>query len=167
MSERRNLKFLCFTLGGRFFSLDITGIREILRLSPVTLVPGAPETVCGVVNVRGELVTVLDMRRIFHIEAEEPDKRDARIILAGAASARFGLLVDSVQDVVTLELEDVDPAPTDASRGAVLGMFKRPGDAEGRIVMLLRLGALARMARGEVVETAGSEILESQAPEVI
>lgn len=166
MSERSHLKFLCFSLGGRFFSLDIMGIREILRLSPVTSVPGAPETVRGVINVRGELITVLDMRRIFGIEADEPERRDVRIILAGTRSGRFGMLVDSVQDVVTLEADEIDPAPADAERGAVIGMFKRPGDGEGRIVMLLRLGALARMARGEA-EAAREGLQELSIPEVI
>lgn len=149
MSDGRRLKFLCFHLGGRVFALDIMGIREILRLTPITPVPEAPPTVLGIVNVRGELITVLDMRRVFGVTGEDPVQRDMRIIIASANSIRFGVMVDSVLDVASVELEEIDPAPIDVPGSPVIGIFKRVEAEEEKVVVLLRLGALSRMARGE------------------
>lgn len=166
MSDSRKLKFLCFKLGERFFALDIMGIREILRILPVTKVPDAPETVLGIVNVRGELITVLDMRKIFSIVAEDPDRRDMRIILGGSGGVRFGILVDSVQEVVTVELTEIDPPPIEGDDATVIGVFKRQGDGQSDVVILLKLGALARMARGERMNAELPEAEEPGAPEV-
>ena len=149
MSDTKKLKFLCFHLGERLFALDIMGIREILRIQAVTPVPDAPDNILGIVNVRGELITVLDARAVFGIKAEEADRRDVRIIIGVWSGIRFGLLVDLVLDVATVDIDEINPAPTDATVGSVLGLFKRPGDGEGGVVVLLRLAALAKLARGE------------------
>lgn len=149
MSDAGVFKFLCFNLGERVFALDIMGIREILRLMPVTPVPEAPEAVLGIINVRGELLTVLDGRRLFGVVAEEAPKRESRIIVGSHQGARFGILVDSVMDVASVEGEGIGPPPGDSPMSTVLGIFRRPGDEEGRVVILLRMSTLARISRGD------------------
>lgn len=157
MSDGR-LKFLCFTLGKRVFSLTIMGIREILRMQAVTQVPGAPETVLGVVNVRGELITVIDTRRVLGIEDEPPNPRDVRIVLASSGGVRFGMMVDLVLDVVTVSVDEIEPAPIETKSGLVMGLFRKPGDDSGQVVVLLRLAAAARLARGEKVLASLEEL---------
>lgn len=151
MSDDQKLKFLCFRLGDRVFALDIMGIREILRTHPVTPVPDAPEQVRGVMNVRGELMTVLDARKILGVVFEDPAQRDVRIIIGSMPGGRFGILVDAVLEVVAVGIDEIEPAPSgpDTGSGAVLGIFRRAGESVEEVVVLLRLGALAKYARGE------------------
>lgn len=153
MSSQRKLKLLCFSLGDRIFALEIMGVREILRLQSITRIPNAPDTVMGVINVRGELFSLLDLRKVFSVEAEPAPDRDKRIIIGGRKSHRFGMMVDSVMEVVTLDVEGIDPAPSGSGKGPVLGIFKRPGDEKGCIVILLRTSALGLLAHGEYTGT--------------
>ena len=157
MNGGQKLKFLCFLLGDRVFALEIMGIREILRLQPVTPIPDAPSTVIGIINVRGELLPVMDMRKLFAVSGEEAVKREMRIVVGGRAGSRFGMMVDSVLEVVTLSVDEIEPAPTDEADGPVLGIFKRPGDEDGKIVILLKTGAVGRFARGERKGAKGAE----------
>jgi purine-binding chemotaxis protein CheW len=152
MNGAQRLQFLCFRLADRLFAVDIMGIRELLRNQPVTPVPDAPEAICGVLNVRGELLTVLDIRRVLGVDGEEGKAKDKRIILARVGADRFGLLVDAVLDVLNVDVEEINPAPVamGAQERAVLGMFRRvDGDGAEQVVMLVHLGYLARIAKGE------------------
>src|SRR5215472_12179276 len=89
----RRTEYLAFVLAGETYAVQIAHIAEILKPPPITEVPRSPRTVLGVISVRGKLVTVVDLRRRFHL-ADAPIDRRARILLADVGTGeQIGLLV--------------------------------------------------------------------------
>lgn len=103
-------EFATFYVGEMLMGLDIRRIEEINRQLDVTRVPHAPTFVCGVVNLRGEVVTVLDLRTILGLPAS-PITKSSRNVIVRHGSERAGLLVDRVADVVGVAAHEVEPPP--------------------------------------------------------
>lgn len=137
-SGDRRTEYLAFVLAGETYAVQIAHIAEILKPPPITGVPRAPRTVLGVISVRGKLVTVVDLRRRFHL-TDAPIDRRARILLADVGSGeQVGLLVDEVQQVWRLASEEIEPAHVlGAEQPAHIAGIGRP--AEGAILILLDL----------------------------
>lgn len=111
---------LAFTLGGDVYATPVRLIREILKPPPLTPVPRAPHHIIGIVSVRGQLVTVVDLRRRLHLY-EVPPSRKSRILLVDASGGEvMGLLVDEVLQVYRLAESEIEPAAT-ALGGEVAG----------------------------------------------
>jgi purine-binding chemotaxis protein CheW len=124
---------------GTCFALPQRQVREIVPARRLTRVPGAPDAVRGLLNVRGALVTVLDLAAHFAVGRSEAT--DAPVVIAVTESRTLGLLVDDVLDVIQIGTGALLPAaPDDRARGAsALGHF---GD---RIVLAVDLQELARL----------------------
>ncbi|WP_025321131.1 chemotaxis protein CheW [Deferrisoma camini] len=142
MSEGR-LEFLCFDVGRRRFAVDIRVVREILRPRPLTRVPGAPPTLRGVFNLRGELIPVADVHRIL---GEVPPPRageEAKLLVVHPGGRPFGIEVDRLAEVESVPLDALAPVPGSEEPGAslVVAMFRRTDAAED-VVLVLRAGAL-------------------------
>jgi purine-binding chemotaxis protein CheW len=106
----RRTEYLAFALAGETYAVQIANIAEILKPPPITEVPRAPHTVLGVVSVRGKLVTVVDLRRRFHL-VESTYDRKTRILLADVGNEeQVGLLVDEVLQVYRLAESEIEPA---------------------------------------------------------
>jgi purine-binding chemotaxis protein CheW len=136
----KRTEYLAFGLAGETYGVPIAHVAEILRPPPITEVPRAPSTVCGVISVRGRLVTVVDLRRRMHL-AEAPLDRKARILLADVGSGeQVGLLVDEVQQVWRLSAEEIESAQVlGGDQPAYIAGIGRPADARGGILVLLDL----------------------------
>lgn len=110
------LEFLAFTLGQEEYGVDIQKVQELRGYDAVTRIANAPEHIKGVVNLRGIIVPIIDMRIKFKLGTPTYDQFTVVIIL-NIASRVMGMVVDSVSDVITLTPEQVKPAP---EMGAVL-----------------------------------------------
>ena len=110
------LEFLAFTLGKEEYGVDIQKVQELRGYDAVTRIANAPEHIKGVVNLRGIIVPIIDMRIKFNLGTPTYDQFTVVIIL-NIASRVMGMVVDSVSDVITLSPEQVKPAP---EMGAVL-----------------------------------------------
>ncbi len=111
---------LAFTLGTDVYAAPVALIREILKPPPLTPVPRAPHQIIGIVSVRGQLVTVVDLRRRLRL-AEAPGTRKARILLVDATGGEvMGILVDEVLQVYRLADSEIEPAVA-ALGGEVVG----------------------------------------------
>jgi purine-binding chemotaxis protein CheW len=110
------LEFLAFTLGQEEYGVDIQKVQELRGYDTVTRIANAPEHIKGVVNLRGIIVPIIDMRIKFNLGTPTYDQFTVVIIL-NIASRVMGMVVDSVSDVITLSPEQVKPAP---EMGAVL-----------------------------------------------
>jgi len=113
MSDTTN-QFLTFTLGEEVFALDISSVREVLEYTAITKVPRMPESIRGVINLRGRAVPVVDVRLKFGMP-ETTRTVDTCIIivevnLAGEETV-LGALADSVKEVMDIEPGDIEPAP--------------------------------------------------------
>lgn len=109
-----NNQYLTFTLDDEVFALEISKVREVLDFSDVTRVPQMPDFMCGVINLRGSVVPVVDMRCKFGIEQTESTVNTCiiivEVVMDGEASV-LGALVDSVKEVLDLEPNQIEPPP--------------------------------------------------------
>jgi purine-binding chemotaxis protein CheW len=128
------MKALTFALQGEIFAIDAEGVREILDLVPITEVPNAPHFARGLINVRGRVVPLADLRVTFGMARSEPDE-DTRIVVVeidlDGEPAIVGILADKVNDVADLETAAIEEAPKVGMRWRadyVRGIGKRNGD---------------------------------------
>ena len=123
-------QYLTFTLADEVFALDIAKVREVLDFTSVTKVPQTPEFMRGVINLRGSVVPVMDMRRKFGIVPCETTVNTCIIIAElnlGAETVVIGAMGDSVQEVLNLEADQIEPPPrigTKLSTDFIRGMGK-------------------------------------------
>jgi purine-binding chemotaxis protein CheW len=122
--EQDSRKVLTFSLGGEVYGVDILRVKEIRGWSPVTRIPQSSASVLGVLNLRGVVVPVFDLRVRFALESAEFTPVTVVIVLSlrtAAGHREVGIVVDAVKDVVDLAAGDIKPAP-DVS-GAVSGNY--------------------------------------------
>ena len=144
MTAAERLQLLCFQLGSRVFALDIMGIREILRNQKFTPVPRTPSHIAGVVNLRGQLIPVVHLRRILLPGDGETLPEDPKLIVVKARGKTAGLLVDQVLDVIPVPVEALAPVPgtVRGDRSVVMAAFRRAGGDDSEVVVLVRLAPL-------------------------
>ncbi len=117
----RAMQALTFTLGDETYGVDILRVREIRCWSAVTRIPQTPPHILGVLNLRGSIVPIVDLRMRFDLERAEYTPLTVIIVLSveSAAGRRdFGLVVDGVSDVVDIGADCIKPAPDVGSSGA-------------------------------------------------
>ena len=137
-------QYLSFSLGGEEYGVDILKVREIREWQPVRPLPDTPEYVKGVVDLRGVVVPVIDLRIRFGLEKVEYTPTTVMIVLSTNAPGGdrvFGLVVDAVSDVLDVLPDKIRPAPDLGSRintRYILGMVSR----EQRMVILLEMDRL-------------------------
>jgi purine-binding chemotaxis protein CheW len=126
-------QYLTFKLGEEVFALDVAKVREILDFTTVTRVPQTPDYMRGVINLRGSVVPVLDLRLKFGMSATEKTVNTCVIVVEMMVEGEvlvMGVLSDSVQEVIDLEPEQIEPAPrigTTINTEFILGMGKHNG----------------------------------------
>lgn len=124
-------QYLTFKLEGEIFALDVVKVREILDYTNITKVPQTPEFMRGVINLRGSVVPVVDMRLKFNMPSQERTVDTCIIVVEiriDDEATILGALVDSVQEVFELEPAQIEPAPrigTKLKTEFILGMGKR------------------------------------------
>lgn len=124
-------QYLTFKLSEEIFGLDVANVREILEFTTVTKVPKTPEFMRGVINLRGSVVPVLDMRLKFGLSRTERTINTCIIVVEVTFESEttiIGALVDSVQEVFELEPDQIEPAPkigTQLKTEFIKGMGKR------------------------------------------
>ncbi len=130
-SESGSRQYLTFTLAEETYALDIDKVREILDWTPVTRMPSCPDFMRGVINVRGGVVPVIDLRVKFGMEASSKTVDSCIVITEisqGEESVVLGALADSVQEVIDLDPGAIEPAPRIGTRlntDFIHGMGKR------------------------------------------
>ena len=103
-------KFLTFILSEQSYGIDINHVTEIIGLQRITEVPDTPEYVEGVINLRGKVIPVIDVRLRFGLESREHDARTC-IVVIEVGSTAVGLIVDTVQEVLDIPTQDIDQPP--------------------------------------------------------
>lgn len=123
------LRWVTFRLGDETYGINVMQVQEVLRMTEIAPVPGAPHYVLGIINLRGNVVTVLDTRARFGLEARETDDA-TRIVIIETDGHIVGILVDSVAEVVNLRGSEIETAPnvgnSESSR-YIQGVYSRDG----------------------------------------
>ena len=128
-------KFLTFFLRGEEYGLEILKVQEIIGIMPVTPVPRMQAFICGVINLRGKVIPIVDLRLKFGMELA-PHTEETCIIVVQAQGLQIGIVVDKVSEVLDIAPADVEDPPsfgTDVNTDYILGI----GKSEGRIKLLL------------------------------
>ena len=126
-------QYLTFKLGEEIFALDVAEVREILDFTTVTKVPRTPSFMRGVINLRGSVVPVMDLRLKFGMSATEQTVNSCIIVVEMSLEGDnivIGVLADAVQEVIDMEPEQIEPAPrigTNLNMDYILGMGKHNG----------------------------------------
>ncbi len=134
------LQWVTFHLAGETYGVNVMQVQEVLRYTEIAPVPGAPLYVLGIINLRGNVVTVIDTRNRFGLEPGEITD-NTRIVIIEAEKHVVGILVDSVAEVVYLRQSEIETAPsvgTDDSAKFIQGVCHKNGE----LLILIELNKL-------------------------
>ena len=134
------LQLVTFSIGDEEFGVEILKVQEIIRMLEITKVPRAPEFVEGVINLRGKVIPILDLRKRFGLAARDHDKH-TRIIVIEINSMIVGFIVDSVSEVLRIPADTVEPPPPVVS-GLDSEYLSGGGKLEDRLLIMLDLDRL-------------------------
>jgi len=133
------IQLVSFKLGDEIFAVSVDQVREIGRVEQITKVPKMPDFIEGVMNLRGQITTIIDLRRRFGIADAEERTNKARIIVAEIGDIQLGIIVDSVQDVIRIPKKSLSPPPkaftTKVDGRFLSGICKHPEN----LIMLIDL----------------------------
>jgi purine-binding chemotaxis protein CheW len=150
----RELHIVGFQVGRETYGVPITSLHEIVRVPEITAVPDAPDYLEGVINLRGKIVSVMDLRKRFGLKHAEIKKIN-RILVVEHAGRLAGLIVDSASEVVKIPQEDVEAPPAAFQEGG-LNCVTGLGKARGRLIVLLDMNKLLAPA-SLMQKNAGAE----------
>ena len=143
-------KYLTFSLAEEEYGIGILRIKEIIGMMPITTIPQTPEFVKGVINLRGKVIPVVDLRLRFGMGSIDYTERTCIIVVeidAQAGTVMIGIVVDAVSEVLNIKAEDIEDTPTFGTKlntEYILGMAKM----EGSVKILLDIG---RVLTGEEI----------------
>jgi len=132
-------QYLTFRLGNETFAIDVAKVREVLDLTSITAIPRTPDFMSGVINLRGTVVPVVDLRLCFGMSRTESTRSTCIVVvevMLDDESTVIGALADSVEEVIDLEPEQIQPAPhigTQIRTDFIRGMGKR----DAQFIMIL------------------------------
>lgn len=150
-----DLHIVGFRVGLETFGVPITCVHEIVRVPEITNVPDSAEFVEGVINLRGKIVSVVDLRKRFGEKKTTPDKKN-RVIVVESEGKLVGLIVDAASEVMKIPHSDIEPPPqilSDSDSGYVTGV----GKLKDRLVILVDLSRV--LQRGDLRKA--SEVAEA------
>ncbi len=137
-------KYLTFALGAEEYGLPVLKVREIIKMMDVTAVPQVPAAIKGVINLRGKVIPVVDLRVKFGLPAQEASDRSSIVVvevLAGSDRVMAGVIVDAVSDVLNIASEDIQEPPQFGTRVSTTFM-KGMAKVKGTVKILLDLDVL-------------------------
>lgn len=136
-----SLQLVRFTLGGNFYALPVSEVTEVVRMVEVTPLPDAPSFVEGVVNLRGAVIPVLDMRKRLGM-APAPYTYFTRILVLAMHGHTAGMIVDAVDGVADIEPGDMGADPSESLGAHMHHYISRVVKAGGQLVAVLEAGRL-------------------------
>lgn len=136
VSDER-VQIVSFALGSEEYGVDISQVQEIIRMVEITHVPRAPRFMEGVINLRGQLIPIIDLRTRFAMPRADHTKA-TRIVVTEIGNKRVGIVVDSVSEVLNIPLDQVENAP-DMIAGVGTEYIQGVGKVGERLIILLDL----------------------------
>jgi purine-binding chemotaxis protein CheW len=160
-SQKEDLRqFVSFIIAGEEFGVNILTVQEIIRPVEITRVPHAPKFVEGVINLRGRILPVIDLRTRFGFPEREQDD-DMRIVVVEIGEQTIGFMTDSVQEVLRVDVTSIEPAP-EIAVGIDAGYLRGVAKLDERLLILLELENI--LSDDEAKELQGLDQEQSEAP---
>lgn len=152
-TDRRSGKYLTFFLGNEEYGLEILKVSEIIGMQPITRVPRLPDFVRGVINLRGKVIPITDLRMKFEMVVESG--RDACIIVVQMKGVQTGVIVDRVSEVVAISDDEVEDAPSFGA-GIRTEFLLGIGKSGGRVKLLVDIDKVLESAELAALEAVGT-----------
>jgi len=134
----QTVQVIVFNLGEEKYGVDILQVREIIKPTRITRIPNAPEFVEGVINLRGQIATIINLRKRFGMNAKEIDA-NTRIIVVEHNNAIIGMMVDTVNEVKYLSSDDIEPLPNITTTRSEAKFLKGVGKLPDGMLILIDL----------------------------
>ena len=154
-------KFLTFFLAGEEYGIEILSVHEIIGMMPITSVPGTPDHICGIINLRGKIIPIVDLRRKFGMESKA-QTAETCIIVVHVQGVEVGTVVDRVSEVLSIPAEDIEPAPSfgrDVNTDYILGI----GKSQSKVKILLNIDrVISADQMVQLQKIAGAESVEKE-----
>lgn len=148
------IKVIVFTLGEEEYAVEVEKVRTIERMLPMTRVPKTPSFVKGVINLRGIVVPIIDLRGRFGLP-ESPYVNDTRIIIVSVKDIEVGLIVDSASDVIDLDSDVIDHPPEVV--GGIKAKYLRGIAKIGTNRLLVMLNLVEVLNKSEIIQLENLE----------
>jgi len=145
-----------FRIGNETYGVRIGSVREIVRVPEITAVPNAPDMIEGVINLRGKIIPVMDLRKRFANNSDQPDKKN-RILVVELDNKLLGLIVSSASEVLKIPPSDIESPGSVFAEGEssyVTGV----GKLKGRLIILLDIARLLRQPEFKKFEEAAEPV---------
>ena len=132
-------KYLTFLISEEEYGVEILKVQEIIQMQKITPVPGSEDYLRGVINLRGKVIPVVELRKKFNMETVEDDEKTAIVVMlieSGDTTMTMGIIIDSVREVMDVDAESIEKTPSLGSKidtGFIMGICK----SEGNVKMLL------------------------------
>jgi len=152
------LQLVTFTLGSEEYAVDILKVQEINRMKEITRVPNSPNYVEGVINLRGKVIPVVNLRKKFGLADKDNDEQ-SRIMIMDIQGITMGLVVDSVSEVLRVPSNIVEPTPPMASNIST-EFIKGIAKLEDRLIILLDMDRLLGKAEETLIIEAATKAIE-------
>lgn len=147
---------VCFRLGRETYGVDIFSVREIVKAQEITSVPGTADYVLGIINLRGKIVSVVDLAERLGLGQARVD-RSSRILVVDLDGFTVGFLVDAATEVLKLAPEAIEPAPEELKLSSDDDYLEGVGKLDGRLVIILDLSHLLSDAEASTLASTANQ----------
>jgi len=156
----KDLQIVGFRIGNETYGVRIGSVREIVRVPEITAVPSAPDTIEGVINLRGKIIPVMDLRKRFGLTEITTDKKN-RILVVELDNKLLGLIVNSASEVLKIPPSDVE-APGSVFADGESGYVTGVGKLKGRLIILLDISKLLHRPELKRLEEAAETVVTAK-----
>lgn len=140
-TTEEEVQLVAFKLGDEEYGISITQVQEIIRTTETTRIPQTPEFVEGVINLRGNLIPIIDLKKRFKLPGKEADD-STRIIIVEVEDQTVGIIVDAVSEVLRLSNESIEPTPPGVVASIDAEYLKGVGKMDDRLLIILDIDRL-------------------------
>lgn len=147
MRDQNESQVCTFLLDNQMFGVDVQCVQEVIRYQEMTEVPLAPEAVCGLINLRGQIVTAIDLRTRLGLSARPESQLPMNVVVRGDDGA-ISLLVDQIGDVQEIEPEHLE-APPETLRGDSRSLIRAAYKLKSRLLLVLDTEQAVNIARSD------------------
>lgn len=144
---------VCFRIGKETFGVEIFAVREIVKAQEITAVPGTADYVLGIINLRGKIISVVDLAERLGLGRAKIE-RASRILVVDLEGFTVGFLVDAATEVLRLPRESIDPAPEELKHTIHDDYLEGVGKLDDRLVIILNLSYLLSEGDAETIEAS-------------
>jgi purine-binding chemotaxis protein CheW len=156
----KDLQIVGFRIGNETYGVRIGSVREIVRVPEITAVPSAPDSIEGVINLRGKIIPVMDLRKRFGLTEITTDKKN-RILVVEVDNKLLGLIVNSASEVLKIPPSEVE-APGSVFADGASGYVTGVGKLKGRLIILLDISKLLHRPELKRLEEAAETVASAK-----